>query len=126
MSARDGSYHQGTVWPWLLGAFVEAWVRVRGDGLGERGAKRDCDQASEQTHQQRPGQLAPPLFVCTQEVAHLALHQARGNDGAASVFLPDLFRHSRTLIRTGGQICHGTRDRNVKPWLADGIAVVRP
>jgi glycogen debranching enzyme len=27
---RDGSYHQGTVWPWLLGAFVEAWVRVRG------------------------------------------------------------------------------------------------
>ncbi len=28
---RDGSYHQGTVWPWLLGPFVEAWVRVRGD-----------------------------------------------------------------------------------------------
>ena len=27
---RDGSYHQGTVWPWLAGAFVEAWVRVRG------------------------------------------------------------------------------------------------
>ncbi len=27
---RDGSYHQGTVWPWLVGAFVEAWVRVRG------------------------------------------------------------------------------------------------
>ncbi len=28
---RDGSYHQGTVWPWLIGAFVEAWVRVRGN-----------------------------------------------------------------------------------------------
>src|SRR5262245_21249985 len=28
--ARDGGYHQGTVWPWLLGAFVDAWVRVRG------------------------------------------------------------------------------------------------
>ena len=28
--ARDGGYHQGTVWPWLLGPFVEAWVRVRG------------------------------------------------------------------------------------------------
>jgi len=27
---RDGAYHQGTVWPWLLGAFVEAWVRVLG------------------------------------------------------------------------------------------------
>jgi predicted glycogen debranching enzyme len=28
---RDSAYHQGTVWPWLLGPFVEAWVRVRGD-----------------------------------------------------------------------------------------------
>jgi predicted glycogen debranching enzyme len=27
---RDGAYHQGTVWPWLAGAFIEAWVRVRG------------------------------------------------------------------------------------------------
>jgi glycogen debranching enzyme len=29
---RDSAYHQGTVWPWLLGAFVDAWVRVRGGG----------------------------------------------------------------------------------------------
>ena len=28
--ARDGAYHQGTVWPWLTGAFVEAWLRVQG------------------------------------------------------------------------------------------------
>jgi glycogen debranching enzyme len=28
--ARDGAYHQGTVWPWLMGPFVEAWLRVRG------------------------------------------------------------------------------------------------
>lgn len=28
---RDAAYHQGTVWPWLMGPFVEAWVRVRGD-----------------------------------------------------------------------------------------------
>jgi predicted glycogen debranching enzyme len=30
-SERDSVYHQGTVWPWLIGAFVEAWVRVHGD-----------------------------------------------------------------------------------------------
>ncbi len=29
VSERDNAYHQGTAWPWLLGAFVEAWVRVR-------------------------------------------------------------------------------------------------
>jgi len=26
---RDAAYHQGTAWPWLLGPFVEAWLRVR-------------------------------------------------------------------------------------------------
>jgi predicted glycogen debranching enzyme len=31
VAQRDGSYHQGTVWPWLIGPFVEAWVRVRGN-----------------------------------------------------------------------------------------------
>lgn len=34
---RDGAYHQGTVWPWLIGPFVEAWVRARG---GTNEAKR--------------------------------------------------------------------------------------
>lgn len=26
---RDAAYHQGTVWPWLMGPFVEAWLRVQ-------------------------------------------------------------------------------------------------
>ena len=30
-SARDAVYHQGTVWPWLMGSFVDAWLRVRGN-----------------------------------------------------------------------------------------------
>ncbi|MGN6392362.1 MAG: amylo-alpha-1,6-glucosidase [Gemmatimonadales bacterium] len=39
--ARDGAYHQGTAWPWLLGPFVDAWVRVRGGGLAvKRQARR--------------------------------------------------------------------------------------
>ena len=33
---RDSAYHQGTVWPWLMGPFVEAWVRVRGDTAAAR------------------------------------------------------------------------------------------
>ena len=28
---RDGAYHQGTVWPWLLGSFVSAWLAARGN-----------------------------------------------------------------------------------------------
>ena len=33
---RDGAYHQGTVWPWLLGAFGEASLRVSGNPEQER------------------------------------------------------------------------------------------
>ena len=28
---RSFAYHQGTVWPWLLGPFIEGWVRAHGD-----------------------------------------------------------------------------------------------
>ena len=28
--SRDGAYHQGTVWPWLLGPFLTAYMRVNG------------------------------------------------------------------------------------------------
>jgi len=38
---RDGAYHQGTVWPWLLGPFVEAWVRVRGGTAAAKRAARE-------------------------------------------------------------------------------------
>ena len=27
---RDSQYHQGTVWPWLIGSFVESYLRVKG------------------------------------------------------------------------------------------------
>ena len=30
-ASRDRAYHNGPVWPWLAGAFVDAWLRVRGN-----------------------------------------------------------------------------------------------
>lgn len=29
---RDSAYHQGTVWPWLVGPFCDGWLRVYGEG----------------------------------------------------------------------------------------------
>ncbi len=37
---RDGAYHRGTVWPWLIGPFVEAWIHVRGDSAAAKGEAR--------------------------------------------------------------------------------------
>jgi glycogen debranching enzyme len=33
---RDRCYHNGAVWSWLAGAFIEAWVRVRGNTTAAR------------------------------------------------------------------------------------------
>ena len=41
VAERDGSYHQGTVWPWLMGPFVEAYLRVHGDGPEAKRAARE-------------------------------------------------------------------------------------
>ncbi len=34
--ARDAAYHQGTVWPWLIGPYIDAWTRVHGGAAGAR------------------------------------------------------------------------------------------
>jgi predicted glycogen debranching enzyme len=31
LRARDAAYHQGTVWCWLIGPFIDAWLRVHPD-----------------------------------------------------------------------------------------------
>ena len=37
---RDTAYHQGTVWPWLIGPFVDAWLSVNGDDSAHRDEAR--------------------------------------------------------------------------------------
>jgi predicted glycogen debranching enzyme len=37
---RDAEYHQGTVWPWLVGPFIEAWLRVRGETTAAKAEAR--------------------------------------------------------------------------------------
>jgi predicted glycogen debranching enzyme len=37
LRSRDGAYHQGTVWAWLIGPFVDAWLKVHpGDNTSAR------------------------------------------------------------------------------------------
>jgi predicted glycogen debranching enzyme len=38
LRARDAAYHQGTVWPWLIGPWVDAWLKLQPtDRAGARG-----------------------------------------------------------------------------------------
>ncbi|HZM99391.1 MAG TPA: amylo-alpha-1,6-glucosidase [Pyrinomonadaceae bacterium] len=34
--SRDGAYHQGTVWPWLMGPFITAYVKTFGAKIGRK------------------------------------------------------------------------------------------
>jgi predicted glycogen debranching enzyme len=41
LRTRDAAYHQGTVWSWLIGPFVDAWLRVHpSDHAGARALLR--------------------------------------------------------------------------------------
>jgi predicted glycogen debranching enzyme len=41
LRARDAAYHQGTVWAWLIGPFVDAWLKLHPDNREE--ARRFLD-----------------------------------------------------------------------------------
>jgi glycogen debranching enzyme len=39
LRSRDAAYHQGTVWAWLIGPYIDAWLRLHpGDRAGARAA----------------------------------------------------------------------------------------
>ena len=40
LRARDAAYHQGTVWPWLIGHYIDARLRVYKDKTESRGLLR--------------------------------------------------------------------------------------
>jgi len=40
IASRDGAYHQGTVWPWLMGPFIDAYFRLFGISESTRNQAR--------------------------------------------------------------------------------------
>jgi glycogen debranching enzyme len=35
LRSRDAAYHQGTMWVWLIGPFIDAWLKVYPDDVAE-------------------------------------------------------------------------------------------
>jgi predicted glycogen debranching enzyme len=55
MSERDARYHQGTAWPWLIGPFAEAWLRVHGATEESKQLARERFLAPLITHLEQAG-----------------------------------------------------------------------
>jgi predicted glycogen debranching enzyme len=59
---RDGAYHQGTVWPWLMGPFISAYVKAHGRSEESRQQARSWFEAfSEHTRTAGLGQISEIL-----------------------------------------------------------------
>lgn len=70
---RDGAYHQGTVWPWLMGPFMTAYVKTFGTKAGRKFASEWLSHFQEHFNEACQGQVseifdgdAPhaPVWLC--------------------------------------------------------------
>ncbi|NLH22269.1 MAG: glycogen debranching protein [Methanothrix sp.] len=43
-ASRDGAYHQGTVWPWLIGPYIDALISIKGRSKAVRSQARELLQ----------------------------------------------------------------------------------
>jgi predicted glycogen debranching enzyme len=96
LRSRDAAYHQGTVWPWLLGPFLDAWRRAFPDDAAtaaqllapfEEHLNDGCIGSINEIFDAEPpyaprGCVAQAWSVA--EVLRCAVYAARGAAGSAS------------------------------------------
>ena len=56
--SRDGAYHQGTVWPWLMGPYITAYVKTFGRKAGRRLAAMWLENFQQHFHEACLGQVS--------------------------------------------------------------------
>ena len=90
-AARDGAYHQGTAWPWLMGPFLDAWLAVRGRTSAAKAEAADRFLAPLMAH------LAQAGLGHVSEVADGDLPQMPGGCPFQAWSLGELIRMRRML-----------------------------
>ncbi len=56
LRSRDGAYHQGTVWAWLIGPFIDAWLKVH--PRDKQGARKFLDRFPERMNENGIGTIS--------------------------------------------------------------------
>jgi glycogen debranching enzyme len=56
--SRDGAYHQGTVWPWLMGAYITGYVKTFGEKVGRSFAAEWLENFQEHLNEACLGQVS--------------------------------------------------------------------
>ena len=55
---RDGAYHQGTVWPWLMGPYITAYLKTLGREAGRRFVSTWLETFEPHLHEACAGQVS--------------------------------------------------------------------
>jgi predicted glycogen debranching enzyme len=57
-SSRDGAYHQGTVWPWLMGPYISAYFKTFGNQAGRDFTTQWIESFQNHLHEACLGQIS--------------------------------------------------------------------
>jgi hypothetical protein len=76
--SRDGVYHQGTVWAWLAGPFIAAYLRVNGDGPESRARARSGWRVSRSTSRTRDSARCRRFSTATRRTSRADASLRRG------------------------------------------------
>jgi len=57
-ASRDGAYHQGTVWPWLIGPYITAYFKTFGRKAGRKFAAMWLENFQPHLHEAGLGQVS--------------------------------------------------------------------
>jgi predicted glycogen debranching enzyme len=57
-ATRDGAYHQGTVWPWLMGPYITAYTKTFGKKAGRKFASTWLENFKDHLHEACLGQVS--------------------------------------------------------------------
>jgi len=89
---RDSAYHQGTVWPWLLGPFITAYVKAHGRSAESRSqAQAWLERFSEHTEVAGLGQVSEILDAEAPHEPRGCIAQARSVAELLRAAVEDVF-----------------------------------
>jgi len=74
LRTRDAAYHQGTVWAWLIGPFIDAWTKVHPDD--KQGARRFLERFPEHLNEAGLGTISEVFDAEEPHVARGCIAQA--------------------------------------------------
>ena len=98
--SRDGSYHQGTVWPWLMGPYITACVKIFGES-GRQAAANWLEKFGEHLSEACLGQVSEIFDADAPHTSRGCVAQAWSVAELLRAALEDVYTTEQSTRATG-------------------------